>query len=71
MDLTEAVAAFKAAWEAADKDPKYNQVGHRTEAGMAAAFPFIAAQAFDHAVASMRYTDGTPVKIEYVVNPYR
>ena len=35
------------------------------------AAPLIAAQAWDEAVASMRYEDGSPVGVVRVVNPYQ
>ena len=44
LDLSEAVAAFKIGWERADKA---GLSGHRTEAGMAAAAPFITDQVLE------------------------
>ena len=41
------------------------------EAALAAVLPDLLADAWDEAVASMRYEDGTPVQLVSVVNPYR
>lgn len=38
---------------------------------LAAVLPGLLADAWDEAVASMRYEDGTPVQLVSVVNPYR
>ena len=38
---------------------------------LAAVLPDLLADAWDEAVASMRYEDGTPVQLVSVVNPYR
>ena len=43
----------------------------RLDRTLAAVLPDLLADAWDEAVASMRYEDGTPVQLVSVVNPYR
>ena len=43
----------------------------RLDRTLAAVLPDLLATAWDEAVASMRYEDGTPVQLVSVVNPYR
>ena len=43
----------------------------RLDRTLSAVLPDLLADAWDEAVASMRYEDGTPVQLVSVVNPYR
>ena len=54
------------------RDDEY-RAGMREQAAevLAAVLPDLLADAWDEAVASMRYEDGTPVQLVSVVNPYR
>ena len=76
-----------ARWEALPEDERTNEWawdegldgavegathwGNEAHRALAAVLPDLLADAWDEAVASMRYEDGTPVQLVSVVNPYR
>ena len=65
--------AVEALYDECGRPLSCSKHGHMDEAvsALAAVLPDLLATAWDAAVASMRYEDGTPVQLVSVVNPYR